>query len=110
MRRAGVQRLSLGVPERQKRPHRPADVSGEPGGRREDRVVQVQEGKRLTLPLEKVGTRRRFYRRERPSGTEIDDIEWTLGQIESNAAPLLQSVDKGWPFSGDDKVKLSGRP
>lgn len=46
-------------------------------------------------------------RRRRPDGTEIDDIEWTLSQIESNAAPLLQSFEETWPFSGDDKLMLA---
>jgi hypothetical protein len=30
-----------------------------------------------------------------------------LSEIESNAAPLLQSFDERWPFSGDDKLKLA---
>jgi Protein of unknown function (DUF4238) len=70
-------------------------------------VAQVREGKRLDLPVENVGTRRRFYQRERPDGTKIDDIEWTLGQIESTASPLLRSFDEGWPLSGDDKLRLA---
>jgi Protein of unknown function (DUF4238) len=70
-------------------------------------AVQVHEKKRLELAVENVGTRRQFYRRRRPDGSEIDDIEWTLSEIESNAAPLLQSFDEEWPFSGDDKLKLA---
>jgi len=71
-------------------------------------VVQVREGKHLEMAVENVATRRHFYRRTRPAdGSEIDDIEWTLGQIESNATPLLQSFEEGWPYSGDDKLKLA---
>jgi hypothetical protein len=70
-------------------------------------VVQVQENKRLEMAIEKVGTRRRFYRRTRPDGSEIDDMEWTLGKIESNAAPLLRSFDEAWPFGRDDKLTLA---
>lgn len=70
-------------------------------------VVQVQEKKRLELSVENVGTRSHFYRRKRPDGTEIDDIEWTLSEIESNAAPLLKSFAEAWPLSGDDKLKLA---
>lgn len=70
-------------------------------------VVQVLESKRLEMAVENVATRRRFYRRRRPDGTQIDDIEWTLGQIESNATPLLHSFDEAWPFSDQDKLKLA---
>ena len=70
-------------------------------------VVQVEEKKHLELAVEKVGTRRRFYRRTRPDGSDIDDIEWTLCEMEANAAPLLQSFDEAWPFSGQDKRKLA---
>jgi hypothetical protein len=71
-------------------------------------VWLVPEGKRLDDQLvENVGTRRRFYRRERPDGSEIDDLEWTFAQIESNAAPLLRSFNELWPLSGDDKRKLA---
>src|SRR5215207_163855 len=64
-------------------------------------VVQVRENKCLEMAAENVATRRRFYRRTRPDGSEIDDIEWTLSEIESNAGPLLQSLDEAWPFSGE---------
>jgi Protein of unknown function (DUF4238) len=71
-------------------------------------VWLVPEGKRLDdQPVKNVGTRRRYYQRERPDGSYINDIEWTLGQIESNAAPLLRSFDKDWPLSGDDRMKLA---
>lgn len=70
-------------------------------------VVQVQENKRLEMAAENVGIRRHFYRRERPDGSDIDDIEWTLSEIESKAAPLLQALEDEWPFSGDDKLVLS---
>jgi hypothetical protein len=70
-------------------------------------VVQVRENKRLEMAVENVGTRRQFYRRKRPDGSDIDDIEWTLSDIESKAAPLLQSAEDAWPFSGDDKLMLA---
>jgi Protein of unknown function (DUF4238) len=49
------------------------------------------------LRVESVGTRRRYYRRVRPDGTEIDDIEWSLSQIEERAAPLLARFTDVWP-------------
>lgn len=70
-------------------------------------VEQTREGKHLEMPIEKVGTRRRFYRRERPDGSEIDDIEWTLGQIEAASSPLLRSFSEKWPLPQEDKLQLA---
>lgn len=71
-------------------------------------VWLVPEGKRIDdQPVENVGTRRRFYRRKRPDGSDIDDIEWSLSEMEANAAPLLRSFATDWPLCGDDKLKLA---
>jgi hypothetical protein len=70
-------------------------------------VMQVRENKGLELAVENVGTRRHFYRRHRPDGSPITDMEWMLGEMESNAAPLLQSFEDAWPFLGDDKRRLA---
>jgi Protein of unknown function (DUF4238) len=71
-------------------------------------VWLVPENRRLDdQPIENVGTRRRFYRRQRPYGTEFDDIEWTLSEIESTAAPLLGSFNERWPLTRDDKLSLA---
>jgi hypothetical protein len=59
------------------------------------------------MAVDNVGTRRHFYRRTRPDGSEIDDIEWTLSDIESKAAPLLRSAEDAWPFSREDKLVLA---
>src|SRR5437588_8085107 len=59
------------------------------------------------LPIEGVGTRRRFYRRERPDGTLIDDIEWSLGQGETATAPVLRSFEHRWPLVREDKLKVA---
>lgn len=69
----------------------------------------VPEGKRLADQLvENVGTRRRFYERERPrSGTKINDVEWSLGQGEAAATPLLRSLDDRWPLSTQEKTQLA---
>jgi hypothetical protein len=45
--------------------------------------------------------------RKRPDGTEIDDIEWTLSEVESNAAPFLGSLDERWLLLGVDKLYLA---
>jgi hypothetical protein len=71
-------------------------------------VHLVEEGRKLKpQPVEKVGTRRRFYRRARPDGTEIDDIEWSLAQLEGIATPALRDFEKRWPLDDDDKQKLA---
>jgi hypothetical protein len=57
--------------------------------------------------VENVGTRRRFYRRQRPDGTEIDDVEASLAQGEKAATPLLRSFDEDWPLAVPDKAKLA---
>ena len=70
-------------------------------------VVVPARGLKGERRLEKVGTRRRFYRRERPGdGTPIDDIEWSLSQGERVATPLLRSFADRWPLSLKDKATL----
>jgi hypothetical protein len=70
-------------------------------------VRLVRERLQKVLAVESVGTRRRFYRRQRPDGTEIDDVEWSLGQGESKAAPLLRSFHENWPLRGGEKAMLA---
>jgi hypothetical protein len=67
------------------------------------------EGKRLhDQPIANVGTRRRFYERKRPgSGARISDVEWSLGQGEAAATPLLRSFDERWPLSAEEKAQLA---
>jgi hypothetical protein len=70
-------------------------------------VHLVQENGKLVQPVENVGTRRYFYRRKRPDGTEIDDIEWSLAQLEGIATPALRDFEKRWPLDDDYKQKLA---
>jgi hypothetical protein len=59
------------------------------------------------LPIENVGTRHRFYARERPStGERIDDVEWSLGRGEDAATPLLRTFAERWPLPLDEKIQL----
>jgi hypothetical protein len=69
----------------------------------------VPEGKRLPdQPVEKVGTRRRFYERTRPrSGDRINDVEAMLGKGEAAATPLLRSFHEKWPLSIQEKAQLA---
>lgn len=72
-------------------------------------TVHLVEEKRTLArqPVENVATRRYFYRRKRPDGTDIDDIEWSLGQLEGVAAPVLREFNERWPLADDDKQKLA---
>jgi hypothetical protein len=65
------------------------------------------DGKSLEMPAEKVGTRSRAYRRRRPNGDLINDVEDTLSQIESDAAPLLATLSERWPVSLEEKSQLA---
>jgi hypothetical protein len=67
----------------------------------------VKEQRSLVQAVENVGTRRRFYRRERPDGTEIDDVEWSLGEGEKAAAPVLRSFSENWPLPREEKGALA---
>jgi uncharacterized protein DUF4238 len=58
-------------------------------------------------PVEKAGTRPRFYRRTRPSGDKIDDVEWSLSHIEDKAPPILRAIDELWPLDRDAKSVLA---
>jgi hypothetical protein len=71
-------------------------------------VWLLPDGRRLAdQPVENVGTRRRFYERQRPDGTKIPDVEWSLGEGERAAAPLLRSFDTQWPLSIGEKTQLA---
>jgi Protein of unknown function (DUF4238) len=71
-------------------------------------VHLVKEKRTLARqPIENVATRRHFYRRKRPDGTDIDDIEWSLAQLEGIASPPLHEFDERWPLDEDDKQKLA---
>jgi hypothetical protein len=53
------------------------------------------------------GTRRRFYRRQRPSGQDIDDIEASLAHVESKAKAPMEEVIAGAPLDHDRKGALA---
>jgi hypothetical protein len=70
-------------------------------------VVVVPQQTKLIQPVENVGTRFRFYRRDRPKdGTPIDDIEWSLAQGEDAATPILRTFGEKWPLTLEEKGQL----
>ena len=60
-----------------------------------------------TRNTEKVGTRPYEYRRTRPDGTTIDDVEHTLGQMEDKAAPILRNLAERWPLRTAEKAVIA---
>ncbi len=58
------------------------------------------------VSIRDAAVRKRFYRRTRPDGTPIDDVEWSLRLIEDRAGPILREVERRWPPSFDDKRVL----
>jgi Protein of unknown function (DUF4238) len=65
----------------------------------DDSVLLGVDGRLLEHPvsIDNTAVRRRFYRRFRPDGTPIDDIEWSLSQLEDVIAPMLVDLQARWP-------------
>jgi hypothetical protein len=53
------------------------------------------------------GALRPYYRRTRPQGTEIDDIEASLAHVENKATPALREIVAGEPFTVERKGALA---
>jgi Protein of unknown function (DUF4238) len=70
-------------------------------------AVHVPGGKTVSIPVEDSGTRSRAYRRIRPDGSEIDDVEASLSTIEGKATPVLQQLAAGDAISSDMKGILA---
>jgi hypothetical protein len=65
----------------------------------DEAVMLNMDGKAPIGPMsiDSVAFRKRFYRRIRPDGTPIDDIEWSLSQLEGGIAQILEDVRASWP-------------
>jgi hypothetical protein len=61
----------------------------------------------VRLHVQNAGTRSRFYRRTRPDGTPIDDVEASLDVLEGVAGPVLKEVAGGAPLSVERKGVLT---
>jgi hypothetical protein len=74
-----------------------------------EKIVAVnREGIEESKPIEKAGTRARHYRRDRPgSGEPIDDIEWSLSNLENVAIPALRTLKDTWPPDAEQKNKVA---
>lgn len=49
--------------------------------------------------IDRAGTRKKYYRRRRPDGATIDDVEWSLSKAEAAAATILRGLETHWPLS-----------
>jgi len=54
-----------------------------------------------------VGTRGPFYRRQRPDGTDIDDIEASLALLEEKVKPVFDEILAGAPLTLERKSVLA---
>jgi hypothetical protein len=59
------------------------------------------------ISIRDAAVRTDFYKRERPDGTVIYDIEWSLQHLENLTAPILRSIRERWPLARDDKAALA---
>lgn len=73
----------------------------------DDRMIGMrlvgEPGPGEPISIEDAAVRKRFYRRTRPDGTQVDDVEHALALIEGRAGPILREVEQRWPLSFDDK-------
>ena len=71
----------------------------------DEAVMLNVDGKELPRPvsIDSAAVRKRFYRRFRPDGTPIYDIEWSLSQLEGVIAPRLKDVSGNWPLGSIDE-------
>jgi hypothetical protein len=75
-----------------------------------DRLIMMRlvgEADSRRISVKDAGVRKAFYRRMRPDGTSIDDVEWSLSQLEQKTLPLLSRIRDLWPLSSDDKHALA---
>jgi Protein of unknown function (DUF4238) len=70
-------------------------------------VRLTDSGNKRIVSIDDAAVRRRFYRRTRPDGTAIDDVEWSLAQLEAAVAPILSTVEARWPLGEEAKPKLA---
>ena len=63
----------------------------------------VGEASSKVISVGDAAVRKAFYRRTRPDGTPIDDIEWSMSHLEGAVAPILREITDRWPLGVEDK-------
>jgi len=61
----------------------------------------------VRVKVEDAGTRSKAYRRLRPDGTEIDDVEASLSSLECDYRPVLEQITTGNPITDRMKATLA---
>ena len=74
-----------------------------------DRVAVHVDGAAqcVSMKVSNAGVRSRFYRRDRPDGTVIDDVEASLSLVEGAAAAPLRDLIGGQPLTIERKATLA---
>lgn len=67
----------------------------------------IREEKEAPVAVSDAATRGPFYRRTRPDGTPIDDVEASLAKLESATADPFARVGTDWPISETDREALT---
>lgn len=70
-------------------------------------VHSLGDGEERTVSIDDAAIRKRFYRRARPDGSTIDDVEYSLAQLETVIAPTLGGVEDSWPLERETKCELA---
>jgi hypothetical protein len=64
------------------------------------------EGAARVISVRDAGVRKNVYRRTRPTGETIYDVEWSLQQAEKAALPIIAKLPAAWPLNLTDKGKV----
>lgn len=74
-----------------------------------DQVIVHVRGREapVVMSIDDAGTRSRFYRRVRPNGEKIDDIEASLAEVEAKSRAPLAELIGGAPVNIERKGALS---
>lgn len=72
-----------------------------------DVIGVVRGGRKYETKTRRAGTRGKFYARTRPSGKRIDDIEWSMSQLEGPSARALRELEGEWPLDLSRKATLA---
>ena len=70
-------------------------------------AMHVDGGRCVLTNINDAGTRRSYYRRTRPDGSTIDDIEASLSFIETAVKPVFDEILTGAPLTIDRKGTLA---
>jgi len=61
----------------------------------------------VSMKVANAGVRSRYYRRDRPDGSSIDDVEASLSVVEGAAATPLGEIIGGQPLTMERKAVLA---